>query len=134
MEDDQEYNNELITKKHKLQEEVTDLKKSVDTLEQKLAKIQREKSATEHKVEMLSARLAAVDETIEKLQNEKLEIQDSEQQMKIDLQSEASKVGKLLKKNYYFSFIICSFFFPFLLSPCVFPFYICYVLIFEVYF
>merc|ERR1712131_412268 len=50
IEDEEELNNELVTKKRKLEDECSELKKDIDDLELTLAKVEKEKHATENKV------------------------------------------------------------------------------------
>lgn len=50
MEDEEEMNAELTAKKRKLEDECSELKKDIDDLEQTLAKMEKEKHATENKV------------------------------------------------------------------------------------
>lgn len=50
MEDEEETNAELTAKKRKLEDECSELKKDIDDLELTLAKVEKEKHATENKV------------------------------------------------------------------------------------
>ena len=50
MEDEEEINAELTAKKRKLEDECSELKKDIDDLELTLAKVEKEKHATENKV------------------------------------------------------------------------------------
>ena len=50
MEDEEEMNAELTAKKRKLEDECSELKKDIDDLELTLAKVEKEKHATENKV------------------------------------------------------------------------------------
>lgn len=50
LEDEEELNNELVSKKRKLEDECSELKKDIDDLEITLAKVEKEKHATENKV------------------------------------------------------------------------------------
>ena len=50
VEAEEEYKNELITKKRNLELECTDLKKQIDGLQLTVVKIEKEKTATEQKV------------------------------------------------------------------------------------
>lgn len=50
MEDEEETNAELTAKKRKLEDECSELKKDIDDLEQTLARMEKEKHATENKV------------------------------------------------------------------------------------
>lgn len=50
LEDEEEMNAELTAKKRKLEDECTELKKDIDDLEITLAKVEKEKHATENKV------------------------------------------------------------------------------------
>ena len=54
LEDEEELNNELVSKKRKLEDECSELKKDIDDLEITLAKVEKEKHATENKVKQLS--------------------------------------------------------------------------------
>lgn len=53
-EDEEEINAELTAKKRKLEDECSELKKDIDDLELTLAKVEKEKHATENKVHPLS--------------------------------------------------------------------------------
>lgn len=50
LEDEEEMNAELTAKKRKLEDESSELKKDIDDLELTLAKVEKEKHATENKV------------------------------------------------------------------------------------
>ena len=50
LEDEEELNSELTAKKRKLEDECSELKKDIDDLELTLAKVEKEKHATENKV------------------------------------------------------------------------------------
>lgn len=50
LEDEEEVTAELTTKKRKLEDECSELKKDIDDLEMTLAKVEKEKHATENKV------------------------------------------------------------------------------------
>lgn len=50
LEDEEELNAELTAKKRKLEDECSELKKDIDDLELTLAKVEKEKHATENKV------------------------------------------------------------------------------------
>lgn len=50
LEDEEEMNAELTAKKRKLEDESSELKKDIDDLELTLAKVEKEKYATENKV------------------------------------------------------------------------------------
>lgn len=50
LEDEEEMNAELTAKKRKLEDESSELKKDIDDLELMLAKVEKEKHATENKV------------------------------------------------------------------------------------
>jgi len=52
LEDEEELNNELVSKKRKLEDECSELKKDIDDLELTLAKVEKEKHATENKVNL----------------------------------------------------------------------------------
>ena len=53
LEDEEEVNAELTAKKRKLEDECSELKKDIDDLELTLAKVEKEKHATENKVLVL---------------------------------------------------------------------------------
>uniref|UniRef100_A0A8C1Y9V2 Myosin heavy chain 7 n=1 Tax=Cyprinus carpio TaxID=7962 RepID=A0A8C1Y9V2_CYPCA len=89
LEDEEEMNAELTTKKRKLEDECSELKKDIDDLELTLAKVEKEKHATENKV--------TLDEIIAKLTKEKKALQEAHQQTLDDLQSEEDKVNTLTK-------------------------------------
>lgn len=50
LEDEEEVSNDLVSKKRKLEDECSELKKDIDNLELTLAKVEKEKHATENKV------------------------------------------------------------------------------------
>merc|ERR1712173_463637 len=50
LEDEEELTNDLVGKKRKLEDDVSELKKDIDDLELTLAKVEKEKHATENKV------------------------------------------------------------------------------------
>ena len=50
LEDEEEVTAELTAKKRKLEDECSELKKDIDDLEMTLAKVEKEKHATENKV------------------------------------------------------------------------------------
>lgn len=52
VEDEEEMNSELTSKKRKLEDECSELKKDIDDLEITLAKVEKEKHATENKVSL----------------------------------------------------------------------------------
>ncbi|KAF7640555.1 hypothetical protein LDENG_00036280, partial [Lucifuga dentata] len=60
-------NAELTAKKRKLEDECSELKKDIDDLELTLAKVEKEKHATENKVKNLTEEMASQDESIAKL-------------------------------------------------------------------
>ncbi|CAO2643640.1 MYH2 [Lemmus lemmus] len=90
-EDEEEINAELTAKKRKLEDECSELKKDIDDLELTLAKVEKEKHATENK------EMAGLDETIAKLTKEKKALQEAHQQTLDDLQAEEDKVNTLTK-------------------------------------
>lgn len=53
LEEEEEMNAELAAKKRKLEDECSELKKDIDDLELSLAKVEKEKHATENKVKWL---------------------------------------------------------------------------------
>ena len=55
LEDEEEMNAELTAKKRKLEDECSELKKDIDDLELTLAKVEKEKHATENKVRAASS-------------------------------------------------------------------------------
>ena len=67
-------NNELVAKKRKLEDESSELKKDIDDLELTLAKIEKEKHATENKAKNVTEELASVAEIIAKLEKEKKQL------------------------------------------------------------
>uniref|UniRef100_H2YYW5 Myosin motor domain-containing protein n=1 Tax=Ciona savignyi TaxID=51511 RepID=H2YYW5_CIOSA len=99
LEDEEELNNELVSKKRKLEDECSELKKDIDDLEITLAKVEKEKHATENKLKNLQEELATQDEQIAKLQKEKKALQEAHQQTLDDLQSEEDKVNSLTKQK-----------------------------------
>ena len=86
-----------VTKKRKLEDECSELKKDIDDLELTLAKVEKEKHATENKVKNLTEELGNLENTIAKLQKEKKSIQEAHQQTLDDLQAEEDKVSSLSK-------------------------------------
>lgn len=50
LEDEEEANNDMVSKKRKLEDECSELKKDIDDLELTLARVEKEKHATENKV------------------------------------------------------------------------------------
>ena len=50
LEDEEEMNSDMTAKKRKLEDECSELKKDIDDLELTLAKVEKEKHATENKV------------------------------------------------------------------------------------
>ena len=124
MEDEEEINAELTAKKRKLEDECSELKKDIDDLELTLAKVEKEKHATENKVGIFSKGLrirslqniktpyftilwiqvknlveemTSQDEIIAKLTKEKKALQEAHQQTLDDLQAEEDKVNTLSK-------------------------------------
>uniref|UniRef100_A0A674DPW2 Myosin-7 n=1 Tax=Salmo trutta TaxID=8032 RepID=A0A674DPW2_SALTR len=102
LEDEEEINAELTAKKRKLEEECSELKKDIDDLELTLAKVEKEKHATENKVILnrvlkLLTGSVSLDEIIAKLTKEKKALQEAHQQTLDDLQSEEDKVNNLTK-------------------------------------
>uniref|UniRef100_A0A8B9BR68 Myosin heavy chain 6 n=1 Tax=Anser brachyrhynchus TaxID=132585 RepID=A0A8B9BR68_9AVES len=91
VEDEEEMNSELTSKKRKLEDECSELKKDIDDLEITLAKVEKEKHATENK------EMATLDENISKLTKEKKSLQEAHQQVLDDLQAEEDKVNTLSK-------------------------------------
>lgn len=57
VEDEEEMNSELTSKKRKLEDECSELKKDIDDLEITLAKVEKEKHATENKVYLVICHL-----------------------------------------------------------------------------
>ena len=53
-EDEEEINAELTAKKRKLEDECSELKKDIDDLELTLAKVEKEKHATQNKVQIVT--------------------------------------------------------------------------------
>ena len=86
-----------VTKKRKLEDECSELKKDIDDLELTLAKVEKEKHATENKVKNLTEELGNLENTIAKLQKEKKSIQEAHQQTLDDLQAEEDKVSSMSK-------------------------------------
>ncbi|CAB1317443.1 unnamed protein product [Coregonus sp. 'balchen'] len=95
LEGEEEINAELTTKKRKLEDECSEIKKDIDDLELTLAKVEKERHATENKI--LIEERAALDEIIAKLTKEKKALQEAHQQTLDDLQSEEDKVNTLTK-------------------------------------
>ncbi|RVE62018.1 hypothetical protein OJAV_G00173070 [Oryzias javanicus] len=85
----------LLQEKNDLQLQVQT--KDIDDLELTLAKVEKEKHATENKVKNLTEEMAALDEIIAKLTKEKKALQEAHQQTLDDLQSEEDKVNTLTK-------------------------------------
>uniref|UniRef100_H2RE58 Myosin heavy chain 3 n=1 Tax=Pan troglodytes TaxID=9598 RepID=H2RE58_PANTR len=80
-----------------INDECSELKKDIDDLELTLAKVEKEKHATENKVKNLTEELSGLDETIAKLTREKKALQEAHQQALDDLQAEEDKVNSLNK-------------------------------------
>lgn len=122
LEDEEEINATILAKKRKLEDECAELKKDIDDLEITLAKVEKEKHATENKVSLfcllnikikfmlscykvcplsqvknLIEEMAVLDEAILKLTKEKKALQESHQQTLDDLQTEEDKVNSLTK-------------------------------------
>uniref|UniRef100_A0A8D3D6B5 Uncharacterized protein n=1 Tax=Scophthalmus maximus TaxID=52904 RepID=A0A8D3D6B5_SCOMX len=76
----------LLPRRRKLEDECSELKKDIDDLELTLAKVEKEKHATENKVKNLTEEMASQDESIE-----------AHQQTLDDLQAEEDKVNTLTK-------------------------------------
>ncbi|XDV41095.1 hypothetical protein PO909_010021 [Leuciscus waleckii] len=79
------------------EERCEQLIKSKIQLELTLAKVEKEKHATENKVKNLTEEMASLDENIMKLTKEKKALQEAHQQTLDDLQSEEDKVNALTK-------------------------------------
>ncbi len=119
-------NAELTAKKRKLEDECSELKKDIDDLELTLAKVEKEKHATENKVcvpvrwslehqaqrfknlptnyflfliqvKNLTEEMSTLDDTIARISKEKLALQEAHQQTLEDLQAEEDKVNSLTK-------------------------------------
>uniref|UniRef100_A0A4W5L1D2 Myosin motor domain-containing protein n=1 Tax=Hucho hucho TaxID=62062 RepID=A0A4W5L1D2_9TELE len=85
------------TTERKLEDECSELKKDIDDLELTLAKVEKEKHATENKVKNLTEEMASMDESVVKLTKEKKALQETHQQTLDDLQAEEDKVNTLTK-------------------------------------
>lgn len=57
MEEEEEINAEITAKKRKLEDECSELKRDIDDLELTIVKVEKEKYATEHKVELKICRV-----------------------------------------------------------------------------
>uniref|UniRef100_A0AAR2IRF6 Myosin, heavy chain 7B, cardiac muscle, beta a n=1 Tax=Pygocentrus nattereri TaxID=42514 RepID=A0AAR2IRF6_PYGNA len=86
LEDEEEMNANILSKKRKLEDECAELKKDIDDLEITLAKVEKEKHATENKVKNL-------------IEEMKKALQESHQQTLDDLQAEEDKVNTLTKSK-----------------------------------
>lgn len=60
LEDEEEMNAELTAKKRKLEDECSEIKKDIDDLELTLAKVEKEKHATENKVHLMLTHLVGL--------------------------------------------------------------------------
>merc|ERR1711868_302309 len=69
----------------------------IDDLELTLAKVEKEKHATENKTKNVTEELASVEESIAKLEKEKKALTEAHKQTSNDLQGEEEKVGQLSK-------------------------------------
>ena len=69
-------NNDLVTKKRKLEDECSELKKDIDDLELTLAKTEKEKHALGNKIKNLTEELALGEEKTAKLLKEKKALQE----------------------------------------------------------
>merc|ERR1711876_79846 len=69
---------ELVGKKQKLEDEVSELKKDIDDLELTLAKVKKEKHATENKVKNLTEEVGSLEESISKVQKEKKSLHEAQ--------------------------------------------------------
>uniref|UniRef100_A0A8C4DZ43 Myosin-7B n=1 Tax=Dicentrarchus labrax TaxID=13489 RepID=A0A8C4DZ43_DICLA len=107
LEDEEEMNSNVLAKKRKLEDECTELKKDIDDLEITLAKVEKEKHATENKVRKVEqeshefppegfSKLSKIFSS-SGLQVKNLALQEAHQQTLDDLQAEEDKVNSLTK-------------------------------------
>ncbi|KAG7271839.1 hypothetical protein CRUP_023749 [Coryphaenoides rupestris] len=97
MEEEEEINAELTAKKRKLDDECSELKRDIDDLELTIAKVEKEKYATENKVKNLVEEMAVLEEHLLKSSKEIKSLQEVHQQTLDDLQAEEDKVNSLTK-------------------------------------
>nr|XP_060496089.1 myosin-15 isoform X2 [Panthera onca] len=97
VEEEEEINSELTARGRKLEDECSELKKEIDDLETLLAKSQKEKCATEHKVKNLTEEVESLSEDIGKLNRAAKVMQETHQQTLDDLHTEEEKLSSLSK-------------------------------------
>jgi phage shock protein A len=90
-------NNEMVSKKRKLEDEASELKKDIDEIEVALSKLEKEKHATENKYKNLQEENAMIDEKIKILQKEVKSISDASKLTLVDLSGEEEKVAGLTR-------------------------------------
>ncbi|XP_010773483.1 myosin-6-like, partial [Notothenia coriiceps] len=99
MEEEEDINAEITVKRRKLEDECTELKRDIDDLELTIAKVEKEKYATENKVKNLVEELSSLEE--KQLESTKAvkALQEVHQQTLDDLQAEEDKVNTLMKNK-----------------------------------
>ncbi|OWK53049.1 Myosin-3 [Lonchura striata] len=94
-EDEEEINAELTAKKRKLEDECSELKKDIDDLELTLAKVEKEKHATENKKHADST--AELGEQIDNLQRVKQKLEKEKSELKMEIDDLASNMESVSK-------------------------------------
>nr|XP_010969056.2 myosin-15 isoform X2 [Camelus bactrianus] len=97
VEEKEKINSELTARGRKLEDECFELKKEIDDLETLLAKSQKEKHATEHKVKNLAEEVESLNEEIGKLHRAAKAGQEAHQRTLDDLRAEEEKLRTLSK-------------------------------------
>ncbi|XP_041315418.1 myosin-1B-like [Pyrgilauda ruficollis] len=98
-EEEEEMNAELTAKKRKLEDECSELKKDIDDLELTLAKVEKEKHATENKVKAeIDRKIAEKDEEIEQMKRNHLRVVES-MQSTLDAEIRSRNEALRLKKK-----------------------------------
>ncbi|XP_069928134.1 myosin-15 [Oryctolagus cuniculus] len=95
----EEINSELMARGRKLEDESSELKKEIDDLETILAKSEKERHVTEHKVKNLTEEVESLNEEISKLNRATKTAQEAQQQTLDYLHTEEEKVRNLSKAH-----------------------------------
>ena len=99
MEDEEEINMDLVSKKRKLEIECKELRKDIDDLEITLSKVEKEKVHVEESVRSKTEELECKDEFVSKISKEKKALQEAHQQLLDDLQAEEDKTNTFTKQK-----------------------------------
>ena len=97
IEDGEELNITLRNKSMALDQEVMNLKQDIHDIEVTIAKVEKDRHASENKGKNLQEEMGGLEEVIEKLQKEKKNLQDSHQTSLDDLQAEGDKTSSLIR-------------------------------------